>query len=421
MKLFITGLNHRTAPVDVRERLAFDDSVLTEALYSLKRRPGMIEGMILSTCNRVEITVAAEEYADADAAQHFLADLRSVDRTWVSPYLYRHDGPDAIRHLFRVASSLDSMIVGEPQILGQLKHAYAAAKECGAISGFLDLVLTRAFNVAKRVRSETDIGESAVSVSYAAIELAREIFGSLDGKRVLVVGAGKMSESAARHLRRAGVSEILVTNRTRERAIAMAEEFQGRVVEYENFVQAMPDVDIVIASSAAPQYVITRDQMRAVIGKRKNRPMFLIDIAVPRNIDPAVNDLANVFLYDIDDLDRVVQTNIKGRVEVAVEAEDIIREEVERMVLRLKSREVTPTIVSLQEQLELWRTSEIERQRGKLGGLTEQQEEAIQAITRGLVNKIAHGPITELRRQAADPGGMHVMGVIRKLFRLGEG
>jgi glutamyl-tRNA reductase len=313
------------------------------------------------------------------------------------------------------------MIVGEPQILGQMKHAYATAKECGAISGFLDLVLTRAFNVAKRVRSETDIGETAVSVSYAAIQLAREIFGSLNGKRVLVVGAGKMSGSAARHLRRAGVSEILVTNRTRERAVEMAEEFQGRVVEYENFAQAMPDVDIVIASSAAPQYVITRDQMRAVIGKRKNRPMFLIDIAVPRNIDPAVNDLANVFLYDIDDLDRVVQTNIQGRVDVAVEAEDIIREEVDRMVLRLKTREVTPTIVSLQEQLELWRTSEIERQRGKLGGLSEQQEEAIQAITRGLVNKIAHGPITELRRQAADPGGVHVMRVIRKLFRLGEG
>jgi len=183
----------------------------------------------------------------------------------------------------------------------------------------------------------------------------------------------------------------------------------------------MPDVDIVIASSGAPHYIITREQMRAVIGKRKNRPMFLIDIAVPRNIEPQVNDLANVFLYDIDDLDRVVESNIKGRVEVAVEAEDIIREEVDRMVLRLKTREVTPTIVSLQEQLELWRTAEIERQRGKLGGLSEQQEEAVQAITRGLVNKIAHGPITELRRQAADPGGTHVMGVIRKLFRLGEG
>ncbi len=421
MKLFLTGLNHRTAPVEVRERLAFDQNRLPEALGTLKKHPGLLEGMILSTCNRVEITVAAEESAGADAVEQFLASVRSVDHAWVSPYLYRHDGPDAIRHLFRVASSLDSMIVGEPQILGQLKHAYATAKECGAISGFLDLVLTRAFNVAKRVRSETDIGESAVSVSYAAIELAREIFGSLDGKRVLVVGAGKMSESAARHLRRAGVSEILVTNRTKERAIAMAEEFQGRVIDYESFSQTMPDVDIVIASSGAPHYIITKEQMKAVIGRRKNRPMFLIDIAVPRNIEPQVNDLDNVFLYDIDDLDRVVETNIKGRVEVAVQAEDIIREEVDRMVLRLKTREVTPTIVSLQEQLELWRTSEIERQRGKLSGLTEQQEEAIQAITRGLVNKIAHGPITELRRQAADPGGVHVMGMIRKLFRLGEG
>lgn len=421
MKLFITGLNHRTAPVEVRERLAFNETILVEALGSLKKRPGMLEGMILSTCNRVEITVAAEEHATADSVEQFLAESHSLETGWVSQYLYRHDGAEAIRHLFRVASSLDSMVVGEPQILGQLKNAYAKAKDCGAISGMLDLVVTRAFNVAKRVRSETDIGQSAVSVSYAAIELAREIFGSLDGKKVLVVGAGKMSESAARHLRRAGVSEILVTNRTRERAVEMAEEFGGRVIDYEKFANSMPDVDIVIASSGAPHYIITRDQMRAVISKRKNRPMFLIDIAVPRNIEPQVNELDNVFLYDIDDLDKVVETNIKGRIEVAVQAEDIIREEVERMVLRLRTREVTPTIVSLQEQLEMWRTAEIERQRGRLGTLTPQQEEAIQAMTRGLINKIAHGPIMELRKQATEPGGVHAMGMIRKLFRLGEG
>src|SRR5580698_3488336 len=254
MKLFLTGLNHRTAPVEVRERLAFDEQRLPEALGTLKKHPGMLEGMILSTCNRVEITVAVEEPTDADEVQHYLADLRSVDHDWVSPYLYRHDGPDAIRHLFRVASSLDSMIVGEPQILGQLKAAYARAKECGAASGFLDLVVTRAFSVAKRVRSETDIGQSAVSVSYAAVELAREIFGSLDGKRVLIVGAGKMAESAARHLRRAGVSEILVTNRTRGRADAMAEEFGGRVIEYDKFFEALAEVDIVLASSGAPHF-----------------------------------------------------------------------------------------------------------------------------------------------------------------------
>jgi glutamyl-tRNA reductase len=422
MKLFITGLNHRTAPVDVRERLGFEEQSLAQALGNLKQRPGLLEGMILSTCNRVEITVAAEEQADAEASvEHFFAESRAVKREWMSPYLYRHDGSAAIRHLFRVASSLDSMVVGEPQILGQMKTAYALAKECGAISGFLDLVLTRAFNVAKRVRSETDIGQSAVSVSYAAVELAREIFGSLSGKRVMVVGAGKMAESAARHLRRAGVSEILVTNRTRERAEAMAEEFQGRVVDYEKFLNSLVDVDIVLASSGAPHFILTRDQMRGVMSRRRNRPMFLIDIAVPRNIEPSVNELDSVFLYDIDDLSKVVETNLKGRIEVAVEAEDIIREEVERMMARLQTREVTPTIVSLQEQLELLRAAEFERQRSKLGSLTPQQEEAIHAITRGIVNKIAHGPITELRRQAGDPGRVHMVSLIRKLFRLGEG
>jgi glutamyl-tRNA reductase len=422
MKLFITGLNHRTAPVEVRERLAFEETALPLALGKLKQRPGLLEGMILSTCNRVEVTVAAEEKADAEATvEHFLADSRSVERSWVSPYLYRHDGQDAVRHLFRVASSLDSMVVGEPQILGQLKNAYALAKECGAISGFLDLVMTRAFNVAKRVRSETDIGENAVSVSYAAVELAREIFGSLAGKRVLLIGAGKMAESAARHLRRSGVSDILVANRTRARADALAEEFQGRAIDYQNFLQSMPDVDIILASSGAQDYILTREEMRGVIGRRRNRPMFLIDIAVPRNIEPSVNELDNVFLYDIDDLEKVVSTNMQGRIEVAAQAEDIIREEVERMMARLKTRQVAPTIVSLQEQLEQTRAAEIERMRAKLGKLTPQQEEAIEAITRGIINKIAHGPISELRRQASEPGGVHLVNIIRKLFRLEEG
>jgi glutamyl-tRNA reductase len=421
MKLLLTGLNHRTAPVEVRERLAFEEKTLPEALDNLKRQPGLIEGMILSTCNRVEVAVTAEDQTNVEqAVEGFLAESRNVERSWVTPYLYRFDGPEAIRHLFRVASSLDSMVVGEPQILGQLKNAYAVAKERGTVTGFLDLVMTRAFNVAKRVRSETDIGESAVSVSYAAVELAREIFGSLAGKSVLVIGAGKMAESAARHLRRAGVSEILVTNRTRERAADMAEEFGGSVLDYDRFPSALPAVDIVLASSGAPHYILTPDTMRAAMAKRRNRPMFLIDIAVPRNIDPAVNKLDGVFLYDIDDLGKVVDTNLQGRVQTAQEAEEIIREEVERMMQRLKTREVAPTIVSLQDQFEAWRKGEIDRQRSKLGALTPQQEEAIDAITRGLVNKIAHGPISELRRTATDPTGQHLMGVIRKLFRLGS-
>ena len=420
MKLLLTGLNHKTAPVEIRERLAFEEKSLPEALDNLKRQPGLQEGMILSTCNRVEVAVTADEGADAEAAvEGFLAQSRNLDRSFVAPYLYKFDGQEAIRHVFRVASSLDSMVVGEPQILGQLKNAYAAAKERGAISGFLDLVVTRAFNVAKRVRTETDIGQSAVSVSYAAIELAREIFGSLKGKKVLIVGAGKMAESAGRHLKRAGVSDLAVTNRTRARAEAMAEEVGGHVVDYSYFEDAVPDVDIILTSSGAPHFILTRDQMRAAMARRRNRPMFLIDIAVPRNIDPAVNDLEGVFLYDIDDLSKVVDTNVKGRLQTATEAEKIIGEEVESMMRRLKAREVAPTIVTLQDQFETWRRGEIERQRTKLGSLTSQQEEAIDAITRGIVNKIAHGPISELRKQASDPAGAALMNTIRKLFRLG--
>ena len=227
-----------------------------------------------------------------------------------------------------------------------------------------------------------------------------------------------MAESALRHLRRAGVSEILIANRTRERAQALATEFSGRVIDYERMLDALPDVDILLASSGATHYIITREQMRAVISRRKNRPMFLIDIAVPRNIEPAVNNLDNVFLYDIDDLDKTVQTNIEGRNATAVEAEEIIREEVERMMQRLKTREVAPTIVSLQEQLESVRSNEIARMRSRLGAMTPQQEEAIEAITRGIINKIAHGPITELRRTASQPDGAYLSDLIRKLFRL---
>lgn len=417
MKFLLTGLNHRTAPVEVREKIAFDERSLPEALDTLKRQPGVQEGLILSTCNRVEVSITADDSAEADkAVAEFIGTVRQVEPAWVKPYLYQYDGPDAIRHLFRVASSLDSMVVGEPQILGQLKTAYAVAKEHGSVSGFLDLVMTRAFNVAKRVRSETEIGQSAVSVSYAAVELAREIFGSLAGKKALVIGAGKMAESAARHLRRAGASEILVTNRTRARAEALAEECGGRVIDYEGFESIVPSVDIVLASSGAPHYILTKAQMKAAMGKRRNSPMFLIDIAVPRNIDPEVNQLDSVFLYDVDDLGKVVDNNLKSRIEVAKDAEDIIREEVERMMLRLRTREAAPTIVQLQGQLDAWRKGEIDRMRGKLGPLTPQQEEAIEALTRGLVNKIAHGPITELRKQSSDP---NLLDVVRRLFRLG--
>ena len=419
MRLLVTGLNHRTAPVEVRERVAFAEGALPEALRNLKGRNGLLEGMILSTCNRVEIAVTSDEQSDPNPTVNaFLTEAHNLEQHALAQYFYRYEGRDAIRHIFRVAASLDSMVVGEPQILGQLKGAYAAAKTAGAMNGFLELVLTRAFSVAKRVRSETEIGQNAVSVSYAAVELAREIFGSLENRKVLLVGAGKMTELAARHLRRSGASNIFVTNRTRARADSMARLFDGKVVEYDQLQQTLPEMDIVITSSAAPHYIISREDMKRAIDIRRNRPMFLIDIAVPRNIEPSVNQVDNVFLYDIDDLEKVIQSNRKGRLKEAAQAEEIIAEEVERLVLRLKTREAAPTIVVLQDRLEQIRQSEVQRLRGKLGVLSQQQEEAIEALTRGIMNKIAHGPIAELRKQAGNPDGLSTVDVIRKVFRL---
>jgi glutamyl-tRNA reductase len=258
----------------------------------------------------------------------------------------------------------------------------------------------------------------AVSVSYAAVELARKIFGSLNNRTVMIVGAGKMSELAARHLRRSGASHVFVTNRTHERAVEMAELFQGTPVEYSRFIAMLPEVDILIASSGAPHYILHKDEMQRVISARRNKPMFLIDIAVPRNIEPTINKLDNVFLYDIDDLQEVVNSNLRERAKEADNAEKMVAEEVERMMARLKVAEVTPTIVGLQEQLEQIRLGELEKVKRRMGSLTPQQEEALEALTRGIINKVAHGPISELRLQAGKPDGAHVIAAIRKAFHL---
>jgi glutamyl-tRNA reductase len=420
MKLLTTGVSHKTAPVEVRERLAFREETLAGALAELKSHEGVTEAVILSTCNRVEITLTTEDGCDPQAVvDGFLTEHKGVDPESVGPSIYRYEGRDAIHHLFRVSASLDSMVIGEPQILGQLKAAYGVAKNCGALTGWLESLYNRAFNVAKRVRSETGIGQMAVSVSYAAVELSRKIFGSLNNRTVMIVGAGKMSELAARHLHRAGDRlHVFVTNRTHEKAIEMAKLFQGTPVEYTRFVSMLPEVDIVITSSGAPHYILTREDMQRVIAVRRNKPMFLIDIAVPRNIDPAVNEIDNLFLYDIDDLQEVVKANLRERMKEADDAEAVVLEEVERTMARLKVAEVTPTIVGLQEQLEQIRAAEMEKMRRRCGPLTAEMEEAIEALTRGIINKVAHGPISELRRCAAQPEGAHAIAAIRKAFHL---
>ena len=419
MKLHLAGLNHKTAPVELRERVSFDASVLDTCLRELKHFKGLEEGLILSTCNRVEVLVSAADDADAKGCiETFLETTSQLVGSKLRSHLYHLEGKDAIHHLFRVASSLDSMVVGEPQILGQIKAAFSAAKQAGVAGQDLEFVLTRAFGVAKRVRTETEIGSSAVSISFAAVELAREIFGSLKDKKVMLIGAGKMSELAARHLKRSGIGEVLVTNRTLNRAEQMAALFSGKVVEYGDMLKALPGVDIAITSSGAPHFILTEANMRPVMAARRHRPMFLIDIAVPRNIAPEVNSLEAVFLYDIDDLGRVVEKNLKGRQSEAEQAETIIAEEVEKILHRMEARKVTPTIVKLQEQVENWKKSELDRMRGKLGKLSPQQNEAVETLLRGVMNKMLHGPLSELRATAGKPEGELTAEMIRRMFKL---
>lgn len=416
MKIAVAGVNHRTAPVEIRERFAVANGEAAIEMERLRQARGLREGLILSTCNRVELALTVED--DVDAAACASGILTPTEE--LRPYLFFYEGREAIRHLFRVAASLDSMIVGEPQILGQLKKAYRTAKDRGAVNGLLDAVVTSAFSVAKRVRAETEIGENAVSVSYAAVELAREIFGSLKDSKVLLIGAGKMSELAARHLHRSGATQIYVTNRTYDRSVEIAKMFQGWILDYHSFKQSLPLADIAIVSTGAPEFVLTVDDVRQAIRARRNKPMFLIDIAVPRNVDPEVNKIDNAFLYDIDDLQAVVERNAAGRQSAAEKAERIIEEEIGRLEDRLKVREIAPAIVGLQANLERIRAAEIERLRSKLGPLTPAQEEALEALTRGIVNKIAHGPIAEMRRQVAAPESLPVVETIRRIFRIGD-
>ena len=420
MNLVLVGINHRTAPVEVRERLSFHHSRLAAALSELVRREGVLEALILSTCNRVEVAICARDQVEADPIiRNFLTDYHHYEVNAYDRYLYWHRQEEVVRHLFRVASSLDSMILGEPQVLGQMKHAYATARRVGALNGPLHEVVNQALAVARRVRRETAIGATAVSVSYAAVELAKKIFGSLEGKTIFVIGAGKMSELAARHLLRSGASTIFVSNRTYERAQELAASFHGTAIRFEELFDHIDKADVVISSTGAPHFVVRKDQAEQLLAARKNRPMFFVDIAVPRDIDPAVNELDNAFVYDIDDLDQVVDANKKQRQREAVWAEQIIDQEVQKTMRRLASREVVPTIVALEERLNEIREIETERFRGRMASLSPEQREAVDAYTRGILNKILHGPITELKSGAGHPEHGALEQIIRKIFGIG--
>ena len=425
MNFVLIGVNHKSAPLTVRERLAISPARLQEATQSLLSVPCVREGMVLSTCNRVEF-LTYQEPAQADLLE-FIRDFFAVDTTALRPYMYEYRASEVVRHLFRVASSLDSLVVGEPQILGQVKESYAVARSVGGMNSNLEPLMQRAFTVARKVRNQTSIGISSVSIASVAVDLARKIFGSLQGKTVLLVGAGKMGELAARSLMQNGASIIYLCNRTDERAVALAEKFSSQKISGQlHTVQSIPFsslhdyaaiADIVVSSTGAETPIFNRQHAQAYAHRRKQRPMFFIDIAVPRDVDPEIDRVEGIFVYNIDDLQAVAVSNLSNRAREAADAEAIIRAEVERYAKRMQSLDGVPSIVALQQNLEEVRQIEMRRMAPRFAGLSADQMQAVEQVTRALVNKMQHAPIQAIKR-AAQEGDRETLATIQTVFDL---
>lgn len=418
--IVLLGINHKTAPVELRECIAFTPDESTEALAALRAMDCIDEALLFSTCNRVELLVVTGcRQAAIEAAKRYIAEYNKVPLAQFEQSLYVHENDEAVRHLFRVAASLDSMIVGEPQILGQIKEAYRGAASSRATGVVLNRLMHRAFSVAKRVRTETGIGDRAVSISYAAVELGRKIFGELDGKRVLLIGAGEMAELAVEHLIRHRVGETLVANRTFEKGLELAHRFNGKAVRFEEIPEQLKHVDIILSSTGAPGFVVTRDQVKPVIRARRNRPIFFIDIAVPRDIDPEINRLDNSYVYDVDDLKGIVEENMGDRQKEALKGERLIDEAVIQFRQWRESLDVVPTIVALRKRLEGLADAEIRRTvQGQ--GLSEVDAEALQRMMGAFINKALHEPTLFLKREGMGGGKSSQVDLVRKLFKLDE-
>lgn len=418
-ELVLVGLSHHTAPVEVRERIAFGNGRLAPALRGLVALPGVDEAVIVSTCNRVEV-LACGPSGDAVAAAlpSFLATEHGVAAETLADRLYTYRGREAVRHLFRVAASLDSMVVGEPQILGQLKEQYAAAAEAGASGRILHRCFHKSFSVAKRVRSETGIAARAVSVGSAAVELAKEIFESFQDKTALLVGTGAMGELTARQLLAQGTGTLMVTNRTFTRASDIARALGGLAVPFDRLGRVLAMADLVVGAAAGDGFLVTASHVHEAMRERRGRPMLLVDLAVPRSFDPAINALDGVYLYDVDDLAGVVADNKDARASEAVLAEQIVEGEVDAFCRWLEGLDVVPTVVGLRERLERIRERELGRYLAAAGpGLDPRQRAAVDRLTRGIVAKILHAPLSELRRRGA-PADVVYVEVLRALFRL---
>jgi glutamyl-tRNA reductase len=401
MSIVLVGVNHKTAPIEVRELLAFSDEACTDGLRRLVDGDVVREGLIVSTCNRVEIlsaTTSEQLESGTERITEFLDSHRSLPQGFLNQHIYSHRDEEAVRHLFRVASSLDSMVLGEPQVLGQVRHAYSLAVEAGTAGRVLNRLVHHTFRVAKRVRTETGIAANAVSISYMAVELGKKIFDSLKGHTILLIGAGEMAELSARHLLNAGASRLLITNRTEESAKHLASEFDGTAAPFDELEKSLADADIVICSTASPTFVVTEEMVRKSSERRRNRPMCLIDISVPRNIDPNAGNVPNVFVFDIDDLESVISSNIREREREAERAELIVQSEVMQFQQSLRLMDVGPTIGALREKLQDVARAELQRQRKRLGPLTPDQEAAVEQLLMATVNKISHPVLNQMRR-----------------------
>jgi glutamyl-tRNA reductase len=419
MRLVLIGMNHKTAPIEIRERLQLACGDDAKWFPELMRLQEVQEAFYLATCNRVEVLARV---TDGDRAVSALRDFiyrhGNLDVAEMARCLYCHRDIDAVHHFFRVASSLDSLVMGEPQILGQVKDAYRMAVDHHATGIFINRLVHHAFRVAKRVRTETGIAGNAVSVSYAAVELAKKIFGDLKGKTILLIGAGEMSELAARHLLRQGVGRILITNRTYARAEAMAAMFQGTPIAFDHFPEALPEVDIVITSTGAPGYIVSPEMVAGALRRRLNRLLFLIDIAVPRDIDPRAGEIDNVYLYNIDHLQDVVDANRQGRMAEAEKAEGIVAEEVSAFEAWFNALEVVPTIVALRERMEGIMQSELEKSSSWMKSMNEEDRNRVAIMAASIVNKILHGPMTGLKEEAQEKDALLYVAAIRRLFNL---
>ncbi len=414
----LVGLSHRTAPVEVRERLAVPPDRLGEELREIAASGRFDEALLISTCNRVELYATSSDPIDAakrarDALAARLLDFASEDA------LYQERGVDAVRHVFRVASSLDSLVVGEPQILGQVKEAFDAAKGAGTVGTLLGRCFTQAFATAKRVRNETGIAQGTVSVSSIACELAKKIFGNLEGRRTLLLGAGEMGESAARSLRQTG-TQLHVINRSEDRAHSLAESCGGRAVPYERLTLELAEADVVIASTASPKFILTPEMMKGVVRSRRHRPLFIIDIAVPRDVDPRVGNMDNVFVYDVDDLQQVAEENLSVRAREASLAESIVEEELGAFLTWRRSLELAPTIVALRKRFAEVAEQELRRALPRLDGVNESDRAVLEAMSRSMVNKLLHQPMTQLKAGAGEPDGALLIDAVRRLFALSE-